>query len=44
MALYSLVIYAIALRTRLPRAAIEAHVGDLTAEAEEVEAELPAVA
>ena len=44
MALYSLVIYAIALRTRLSRAAIEEHVGDLTAEAEEVEAELPAVA
>ena len=44
MAVYSLAIYAIALRTRLPRAAIEEHVGDFTAEAKEVEAELPAVA
>jgi amino acid transporter len=44
MAVYSLLIYAIALRTRLPREAIEERVGDLEAEAEEIEAELPAAA
>jgi amino acid transporter len=38
MALFSLAIYFLAVRMRLPRAAIEEHIGDLTAEAEAEEA------
>ncbi len=42
MAAFSVVIYALAMRLRLPRAAVEENVGDVTAEAEEIEAELAA--
>jgi hypothetical protein len=35
MAVFGLAIYALAIRLRLPRAAVAEHVGDLTAEAEE---------
>jgi amino acid transporter len=35
MAVFGLAIYALAIRMRLPRAAVEAHVGDVTREAEE---------
>jgi hypothetical protein len=38
MALFSLAVYFLAVRMRLPRAAIEEHIGDLTAEAEAEEA------
>jgi hypothetical protein len=41
MAAFSLVIYALAVRMRLPREAVEEHVGALTAEAQEIEATLP---
>jgi len=41
MAAFSLGIYALALRMRLPREAVEERVGDLTAEAQEIEATLP---
>jgi amino acid transporter len=35
MAIFALVIYALAIRMRLPRTAVDEHVGDMTAEAEE---------
>jgi hypothetical protein len=38
MALFSVAIYALAVRMRLPRAEIERNIGDLTAEAEAEEA------
>jgi amino acid transporter len=44
MALFSFAIYALAMRLRLPATAVEANVGDLSVEAEEIEAELGAVA
>ena len=35
MAVFGLVIYALAVRMRLPRVEVEEHVGDVTQEAEE---------
>jgi hypothetical protein len=36
-AVFGLVIYALAVRMRLPRAEVEEHVGDVTQEAEEAD-------
>jgi hypothetical protein len=44
MALFSLAVYMLAVRMRLPREAIEEHIGDLTAEAEAEEAVIQGVA
>jgi len=35
MALFSVAVYALAIRMRLPRTEVEEHVGDVTQEAEE---------
>ena len=40
MAVFSVVIYALAIRLRLPNDEVERNIGDLTTEAEEIEAEL----